>query len=265
MALWEQALKLSPGRKEIFDILVKARKETGVESGMDRGHSARFDLSYDPGVDTSFALAILDVLESAANQVGAELGHFPEAHVPVAIYKRDDFKIVTDAPDWSGGAYDGKIRIPFGAMTELTPAMRGILFHEYAHVVVFDITRGNCPHWLNEGIAEIFGRMQYNRTIPNPGHAARKGTLVAFRKLEKGFGSLSAADAAMAYQQSFALVNYLVTSYGWHRVKQILSGLGKGMTPDEAITSAFSDFSLGYDGIVKEWRDSVDREMAGKN
>jgi len=69
----------------------------------------------------------------------------------------------------------------------------------------------------------------------------------------------------MAYQQSFALVNYLVTNYGWYRVNQILSGLGKGMTPDEAITSAFSDFNLGYDGIVKEWRDSVDREMAGKN
>jgi tetratricopeptide (TPR) repeat protein len=265
MELWEQALKLSPGRKEIIDILAKARKETGVESGMDTGHSARFDLSYDPGVDTSFALAILDVLESAANQVGAELGHFPEAHVPVAIYKRDDFKTVTDAPDWSGGAYDGKIRIPFGAMKELTPAMRGILFHEYAHVVVFDITRGNCPLWLNEGIAEMFGLTQYNRPMPNPGQAARKGTSIDFRKLEKGFRSFSAADAALAYQQSFALVNYLVTTYGWHRVNQILSGLGKGMTPDEAITSAFSDFNLGYDGIVKEWRDSVDREMAGKN
>ena len=265
MELWEQALKLSPGRKEILNTLAKARKETGVESGMDTGHSARFDLTYDPGVDTSFALSILDVLESAANQVGAELGHFPEAHVPVAIYKRDDYKIVTDAPDWSAGAYDGKIRIPFGAMKELTPAMRGILFHEYAHVVVFDMTRGNCPQWLNEGIAEIFGRKQYARAMPNPGQAVRKETIVDFRKLEKGFGSFPAADAAAAYQQSFGLVNYLVTTYGWYRVHQILSGLGKGMTIDEAIRSAFSEFNLGFDGIVKEWRDSVDREMAGMN
>ena len=114
LELWEQALKLSPGRKEIVELLAKSRKENNVESRMDRGHSSRFDLTYDPGVDTGFALAILDVLESAANTVGAELGLFPEARVPVGIYKRADYKTVTDSPDWSGGFYDGKIRLPFG-------------------------------------------------------------------------------------------------------------------------------------------------------
>lgn len=143
--LWEAALKLSPDRREITELLAKARREMAVESAMDRGHSSRFDLTYDPGVDTGFALAILDVLESAANLVGAELGHFPEARVPVGIYKREDFKTVTDSPDWAGGFYDGKIRLPFGILKEITPSMRGVLFHEYAHVVIFDLTRGNCP------------------------------------------------------------------------------------------------------------------------
>src|SRR6185369_11685262 len=69
--LWEQALKLSPGRPEIINVLKKARKETAVEANMDRGNSSRFNLTYDPGVNTSFALAVLDVLESASNQVGA--------------------------------------------------------------------------------------------------------------------------------------------------------------------------------------------------
>lgn len=259
---WERALKLSPGRKEIIDILAKSRKETAVESSMDRGHSSRFDLTFDPGVDTSFALAILDALESAANQIGAELGLFPEARVPVAIYKRNDFKTVTDSPDWSGGFYDGKIRLPFGSLKEITPAMRGILFHEYAHVVVFELTRGNCPLWLNEGIAEMFGRMQHNRPMPEFGRAARKGTLADFRKLESGFSSLSSGDAALAYQQSYALVNYMVTRFGWHRIKQILAGLGGGMTFEGAVTEALKDYNLGYDGLVKEWRETVEREIA---
>lgn len=264
MESWEQALKISPGRREIIDLLAKSRKESAVEAGMDRGHSSRFDLSYDPGVDTSFALAILDVLESAANQVGAELGLFPEARIPVAIYKRDDFKTVTDSPDWSGGFYDGKIRLPFGSLKEITPAMRGVLFHEYAHVLIFELTRGNCPLWLNEGIAEMFGRMQHNRPMPEFGRAARKKVFADFRKLETGFSSLSSTDAALAYQQSYALVNYMVTSYGWHRVKQILAGLGRGMTFEESIVVALKDYNLGYDGIVREWRESVEREMAGR-
>jgi tetratricopeptide (TPR) repeat protein len=264
LELWEQALKLSPGRKEIIELLAKARKENAVESSMDSGHSSRFDLTYDPGVDTAFALAILDVLESAANQVGAELGLFPESRVPVGIYKRADYKTVTDSPDWSGGFYDGKIRLPFGSLNEITPAMRGILYHEYAHVVVFELTRGNCPLWLNEGIAEMFGRIQYNRPLPALKQAVRERKLVDFRKLEANFSEFSPTEAALAYQQSYALVNYMVTTYGWHRVNKILSGLGTGLSFDESVTSALKDYNLNYDTLVKEWRASVDREIMGR-
>ena len=258
--LWEQALKLSPGRSEIVELLKKSRKENDVEVKMDRGHSSRFDLTYDPGVDTGFALAILDVLESAANLIGAELGLFPEARVPVGIYKRADYKTVTDSPDWSGGFYDGKIRLPFGALNEITPPMRGVLYHEYAHVVVFEMTRGNCPLWLNEGIAEMFGRTQYNRSLPELGRAARTGKLIEIRSLETNFSGLSSIAASLAYQQSYALVKYMVATYGWHRVRQILAGLGKGLSFDEAATAALKDYNLSYDTLVNEWRTSVERE-----
>jgi len=254
--LWEDARRLAPGRKEIAEILAKARKEMAVESYMDKRHSSRFDLTYDPGVDTSFARAVLDVLEEAANQVGAELGHFPQVIIPVAIYKKSDFKAVTNAPDWSGGVFDGKIRVPFGKIREVTPAMRAILFHEYVHAVVYDITRGNCPLWLNEGIAEYFGRRLYDprQSSTSKGLNSRN---TDFRKLEKGFGNLSGADAEIAYMQSYSMVSYMATTYGLHRITLILSGLGKGMSLDEAIKSALGDYSLDYDGLVREWRESA--------
>jgi tetratricopeptide (TPR) repeat protein len=262
--LWEQALKLAPGRTEISALLAKARKEIAVEAGMDRGHSSRFNLTYDPDVDSTFALALLDVLEAAANLVGAELGLFPEARVPVAVYTRADYKTVTDSPDWSGGFYDGTIRLPFGALKEVTPALRSILYHEYAHVVVFELTRGNCPLWLNEGIAEMFGRMQLNQPMVALGRAARSGTFADFRKLEAGFSSFSSREAGLAYQQSYSLVDFMVKSYGWHRVKQILSDLGQGMTFDTAVSQALKDYNLNYDRLVLEWRASVQRDTSSK-
>jgi tetratricopeptide (TPR) repeat protein len=254
--LWEQALKLSPDRPDLINVLKKARRETAVENSMDRGNSSRFNLTYDPGVNTTLAMAILDVLESAANQVGAELGHFPEARVPVVIYKRGDYKDVTNSPDWSGGVYDGTIRLPFGALDEITPPMRAILFHEYAHVVVFDLTRGNCPVWLNEGIAEIFGRQQYQRPMPES-HAASKGSMTDFRKLQGSFGGLSSGEALAAYQQSYSMVNYIVNTFGWQRITHMLSDLGKGMKIDEAMASTFNDYNLTYDGLIKEWREAM--------
>lgn len=262
--LWEQGLKVAPGRGEFAGILERSRREMAVEANMDRGHSSRFDLTYDPGVDTVFALAILDVLERAASLVGAELGHFPQARVPVAIYKRDDFKAVTDSPDWSGGVYDGTIRLPFGALHEITPPMLGVLYHEYAHVVVFDLTRGNCPLWLNEGVAEMFARMQHNRPMAELGRAVRKDALLDFRRLESDFNGLSVADINLAYQQGYALVNYLVTTYGWHRVTALMSALGRGMGIDAAIAESFKDYGLTYDGVVREWKSSMARGINGK-
>jgi tetratricopeptide (TPR) repeat protein len=255
--LWEQALKLAPGRKEILDILSKSRKETAVEASMDQGHSSRFDLSYDPDVDTAFALSVLGVLEAAASTVNGELDHYPQPRVPVGIYKRGDYKTVTDSPDWSGGVYDGKIRLPFGAAKEITPALRAILYHEYAHVVVFDLTHGNCPLWLNEGVAEVFGRTQYSHPLTELEHAVRNGTAADFRKLEKSFLGLSTADAALAYQQSYSMVDYLVSTYGWNRVKGILVGLGNGLNAESAIAAALSDYNLTYDGIIEEWREHI--------
>jgi len=262
--LWEQALKLAPERKDIVDILKRSRREMAVESGMDHGHSSRFDLTYDNDVDSSFALAVLAVLENASNQVGAELGYFPKQRVPVAIYRRADFKIVTDSPEWSGGAYDGTIRLPFGSLKEVTPQIRAVLYHEYAHVVVFELTRGSCPFWLNEGIAEMFGRKQYSRELTELESAARKRSFIDFRKLEGSFASLSVPEANLAYQQSYSLVNYLVDTYGWHRVTRILTGLGESLSLRDALAKAFRDYSLSYDDLLKEWRESVERGMAAR-
>jgi tetratricopeptide (TPR) repeat protein len=262
--LWEQALILAPKRGDIVQLLEKARKEAAVEDKMDRGNSSRFNLTYDPGVPASFAIAVLDVLESASNQVGAELGHFPEGRVPVVIYKRDDYKSVTNSPDWSGGVYDGTIRLPFGAMSEINAGLRSVLFHEYAHVVVYDLTRGNCPIWLNEGIAEMFGRKQLEDARMMHTQAAGKGPAVDIRKLEGSFTSLSTAEASIAYQQSYSMVKYVVTAYGWHRIQQILSELGRGASINDAIASTLKSYNLSYDGLVNEWQDAMMREGSGR-
>jgi len=262
--VWQQALKRSPGHKEITAALEHARREMAVEELMARGHSSRFDLTYDNGVDTVFALAVLDQLENAANQVGAELGHFPTARVPVSIYTRADYSTVTAAPDWSGGAYDGVIRLPFGSLHELTPPLQAVLYHEYAHVVVRELTHGNCPLWLNEGIAEMFGRKQFSPPMTGLDRAVRSHEYLDFKKLESGFSGLAAKDANLAYQQSYSLVNYLVTTYGWYRVTAILTALGEGLAIEDAIAKALGDYSLTYTGVVQEWRESMERGRGGK-
>jgi tetratricopeptide (TPR) repeat protein len=264
LELWQRALELDPNQREVASLLERGRREMAVEKLMARGYSSRFDLTYDKGVDTLFALAVLDELELAANLVGSELGHFPTARVQITIYTRADYGTVTAAPEWSNGVYDGTIRLPFGALRELTPQLKAVLHHEYVHVVVYELTRGNCPLWLNEGIAEMFGRRQFAPHLPELERAVRGVSITDIRRLERGFGALSTKEAGLAYQRSWSLVNHLVTSYGWHRVAAILLALGEGMTTEDAIARALADYGLTYEGVVREWNEAQGRDRDGK-
>lgn len=258
---WEEALTVDPANREVREQLEKARREQTIESRMDKGYSSRFNLTYDTEVRSHLAGAILDVLEAAYNRVGADLNHFPAARIPVILYTKKDYSTLTAGPDWSGGLYDGKIRVPIGGASELTPLLRSVLVHEYTHVVVFELTNGHCPTWLNEGLAEVEGRREYNLPMSELGRAAKHGGFQSFSSLEAPFTALATRDAALAYQQSYSLVNFMITAYGWHRVREILVNLGKGMPIADAMARALGDYGLDYTGVEREWRSYMRKEF----
>ena len=56
--------------------------------------------------------------------VGRGLSYYPDHEIQVILYSGQQFQEVTDAPGWSGGIYDGKIRIPIGGIEQETPGLR---------------------------------------------------------------------------------------------------------------------------------------------
>jgi len=261
---WDRALTLEPENKAVIEVLAKARREAAVESRMNRGYSSRFVISHDEGTKPDLADAVLDVLESAYNQVGSDLAHYPVARVPVILYTKKDYRVVTAGPEWSGGLYDGKVRLPIGGTRELTPVLRGVLFHEYTHVVVGELAKGNCPTWLNEGLAEVEGRKEFDHPHADLGKAVKTGTLLPFTSLEKSLSGLNAQEAALAYEQSYAMVRFMIAAYGWHKVRDILVNLGTGVKIEAAIAGAFADYGLDYQRIVQEWQAYMRKEYGEK-
>jgi tetratricopeptide (TPR) repeat protein len=257
---WEKGLELDPARKDIGMLLSKAKREQAVEGKMDRGYSSRFVVSYDVGDRANLSDQVLDVLETAYNRVGSDFSHFPTARIPVLLYTRTDYKSVTKSPDWSGGLYDGKIRLPIGGVSELNEVLRSILFHEYTHVIIHELTSGNCPMWLNEGLAELEGRREYSHQLTDLEKAVRQNQLLPLASLERSFSSLSTHDASVAYQQSYSFVKYLVSTYGWYKVKEILLSLGTGKTITDSVNAALTDLGIDYPALYNEWLASVQKE-----
>lgn len=261
LEVWDKALAMAPTNKAIKELADKSRRELAVESRMDKGYSSRFVISYDTEVKSDLADGILETLEDAYNRVGSDLAYFPIARIPVLLYTKKDYRIVTTSPEWSGGLYDGKIRLPIGGASELSPILKGVLFHEYTHVVVNELTNGNCPTWLNEGLAEFEERREFNPPMAELGKAAKQGGFRSFKTLEGSFASLTTKEAALAYQESYAAVNFMISTYGWYKVKDILINLGKGMPIDAAMAKALDDFGLNYGSVEQEWQAYMKREF----
>lgn len=254
MESWDRALEIDPENKFVRDMEVKARRESAVEAHMGKEFSSMFVISYDEGMKSDLADAVLDTLETAYNRVGSDFSCFPVARIPVILYTRKDYRLVTAGPEWSGGLYDGKVRLPIGGASEITPVLRSVLFHEYTHVVVGEITGDNCPTWLNEGLAEYEGRKEYSPPTTELEKAAVSDGLLAFSGLEQSMSSLNKKDATLAYQQSYSLVSFMISAYGLHKVREILVNLGSGMRIEAAISKAFADYGLTFNGIQDEWR-----------
>lgn len=261
---WDKALALDPDNKTIREMAEKARRESAVESRMEKGYRSIFDISYDGGTRPDLADAVLKALESAFNGVGSDFSHYPSVRVPVILYTRQDYRSLTASPEWSGGLYDGKVRLPIGGVDEITPMLRGVLSHEYTHVVVRELTNDNCPSWLNEGLAEVEGRKEYDPPLTALEAAAKTGGFLPFASLEKSLASLTAKDAQLAYQQGYAMVRFMISAYGWHKVREILVNLGSGMTIEAAIARTFADYGLDYQGLVREWQAQMQKEYGGR-
>ena len=98
---------------------------------------------------------MLDYLEEQYWQITETFRHSPPQPITVQLFPEREFRSVTLAPDWAGGVYDGKIRVPLGGLTRLTPDARRVLVHELTHAVVHSKSRGGAPRWLHEGLAQM--------------------------------------------------------------------------------------------------------------
>lgn len=198
---------------------------------------------------------VLRILEDAYGEVGRALSYYPDREIQVILYSSQQFQEVTDAPGWSGGVFDGKIRIPIGGIEQETPGLRRLLYHEYTHAVVRAIAP-RCPTWLNEGLAMYFeGRELDSRQKDLLRTLAQAGKLPSLRNLEGSFMGLGGNQAMLAYLFSLSSVRYMIDSFGLYRARSILDELAAGADTGKAVSSGIM---LSYEEFERGWKRSLE-------
>jgi len=252
---WEKAVELNPSESTVRARLERIKKEHKAEKDFNRDVTSHFLTKYEGRERIEAGKIVLRILEDAYGEVGRALSYYPDHEIQVILYSGQQFQEVTDAPGWSGGVFDGKIRIPIGGIEQETPGLRRILYHEYSHAVVRAITM-RCPTWLNEGLAQYFeGRTIDSREKEALRQIVLAGKLPSLTSLEGSFMGLGGGQAAYAYLFSLSSVSYMIDSFGLYRVKGVLDELAKGVDTNKALSSGIM---LSYEELDRGWKRSLE-------
>jgi hypothetical protein len=134
-------------------------------------------------------------------------------------------------------------RVPLGGLTRLNPSAKAVLVHELSHAVVHAKTRGNCPRWLQEGLAQ---RAEGRRPTAADRQEVRQ-------RLEIG-DPAKWEEAGFSYPLALSLVRELEEDRGFHALVDVLERLGAGATPDQALREVYGE---GHPALCRRWAEHV--------
>ena len=186
-----------------------------------------------------------------------------DAAVPTTVIVfRDDASFVPFKPLYQGralnlaGFFQSGDDVNYIAIS-LDPGDRisySTAFHEYVHLYMRDGVP-NAPLWLNEGLAELYGSLEFSRgeallgaSIPHYAYLLRTQKLLPLTTLfavdTRSPHYNEQEKSGMFYAQSWALVHYLMMSVDGgrqQRFRQFLQHIERGDTSEKALERAFGD------------------------
>jgi tetratricopeptide (TPR) repeat protein len=244
ISTYEKALRHAPKDPQLTSRLDSWRADAEANRGFVERRVDRFRVMFQGHIDKPLAARATDLLESAFWRIGKVLGAYPSEPVVVMLYSEKQFRDITQAPEWSGGLYDGRIRIPAAGAAQSPQLFERVLVHELTHAMIAGLAPRGIPVWLHEGLAQYFEG-------DDPEAALRRlkavGQVVPLRYLEASFNRLTAAQALVAYDESLVIVDAILQRPGldW-------SGLFRALADSPRTEYTLDNFGLRYSELEEE-------------
>ena len=226
IAIYQQALAYAPREKaQLTRRLEGWRKESMLHSRFVQRYGNHFTVLFEGPEDSELADRVIAVLESAYWRVGSALSAYPTDVVTVVLYTREQFRDITSSPDWAGGSYDGRIRVPIKGAEQNPRELERVLAHEFTHALIRSLAPRGVPVWLDEGLAVQF---EGSSAAAQQQQVRDAAVRLPLARLERSFGGLSTPEAALAYAESAAAVQMIVDEAGSAAIVNLLVDVGSG-------------------------------------
>jgi tetratricopeptide (TPR) repeat protein len=220
--------------------LSKLERELDVEWNFLELASPHFEVGFEDGENQAAARLVLQALEDAYFFVGQKLGYYPPQRTQVVLYSGEEFHDVTQSPSWTGGIFDGRIKLPVRGLDRGSPLLERTLRHEFAHVLVTLLSRNRTPVWLSEGVA-LWAEEDEDGEREAWAHDTIAGQhLLPLGDLERPFLELPESRVPIAYAESYLAVRTILDHHGAGRLRALLRALGDGESLDSAFRSVLA-------------------------
>ena len=246
--MFKKSLSIQPD-PEVQQLLAKAERELATENGFEQEASSHFTLRYEgKATEPGLRLQLLAVLEQHYNDLVRDLNFSPRESISVILYTEKQYFNVTRAPAWSGALYDGKLRMPINGITQVDSDLSRTLKHELTHSFINQITKGRCPTWLNEGIAQLEEPQSSSGDGRRLAQLFSSGRNIPFNQLEGSWVKYSSGEAAVAYAEALIASEYIRDTYGMSDLALVLKRLGEGQGTEAALRSTIHSGYAQFEG-----------------
>ena len=218
---WREALDAAPN-PELEKLYQKVQKEQASDQSSEKLYGVRVVLRYDSGtVPVDTARAMVKVVDSTYARVSSQLGCTAEEKIVTIVQSREAYRKATDAAEWSGGQYDGRIRVPAMDGQQMSAQAEQVLAHETTHACLAML--GEWPSWLHEGMAQkLSGAVLPASAKAQVTALAHAGQLPKLEQLKQGWSGFSTSQARVAYSLALAAVDALYETFGNDGVRNLM-------------------------------------------
>ena len=230
-------------KQNIFHFMVG--QETNLSTGQwDELQTEHYKIKYMTEDKADVAL-VANAAEDAYTSVSGRMGQEPGRQTTIVIYP--DGKSLAASFGWDknekalGVYWGGTIRVLApsawlsGGGQQDRFVKEGPMVHEFTHLMVDQMTRGNYNRWWTEGIAQYTEKQITGFEFASPFNGKQQLYYYTLDNLEKNFDSL---DQSVAYWEALQAVDFIVDKYGEEKIYTVIHYLGKGDSMPKAVEDA---------------------------
>jgi tetratricopeptide (TPR) repeat protein len=243
---------LAAGAQALLD---RTAHEAGASADFQSADLGRYAIRFEGRAAPEIGARIRQVIPGVEARVRDRIGFGPTPPLVILGYGDDRFHTAWGVPEWTGGFFDGKIRIPISVAAEGGALLDRVLLHEVAHAAIHSAAPGrHVPVWLHEGAAQW---AEHGGLAPGAfglaRDALRDGSWAPIGRLDGSFMGLGAEAAAVAYAEAAVAVAWLMQTHGRGVFEAVIREIGAGADADAAFRRHLNMGLDDIDAAVRRW------------